>query len=227
MAKSWGFERRRQCLVNTVNFLKTDGRLVALLNGGKKEIVINGIEGIGSFFFRFIESDNKEGEITLSLHVSGIDAYIKRVIFSFERIEGSQVALVGCVQGNSIYYEKDKELQKSLYGLRPRALLIFVLQSVLPLIGVSFIYGVSNREHIFSTKHSLSRKLGKRVNVLVFNYDAFWQELGGRRLSSGWFELPLNVLSRDLVEIPSKKRSIYRKRYELMERIAREVRTLF
>lgn len=224
MAKSWSVEDRSKCLINTINFINSNGFFSGIFNAKKKQVFINDLENKGCIILIFSSTDNKEGEITLSLHVTGIDSYIKRVIFSFDKHEGALVARIGCVQGNFIHYATEKDLQKIFYGLRPGALLIFVLQIILPSLGVHLIHGISNKEHVFSSKHRLSKKLGKKIRTLVFDYDAFWQELGGSRLSTGWFAIPMTPTKRDETHIPSKKRSMYRKRYEFMEHVKSQLK---
>ena len=56
------------------------------------------------------------------------------------------------------------------------------------------------------------------------NYDEFWQENGAQRGDKYW-QLPLQVEQRPLEEIQSKKRSMYRKRYQLFEQIEQGIRT--
>ena len=62
---------------------------------------------------------------------------------------------------------------------------------------------------------------------LLFNYDEFWQENEGVLNTQGYWELPLTIERKSLDEIQSKKRSMYRKRYEMLDIMAQAIQKFF
>jgi len=57
----------------------------------------------------------------------------------------------------------------------------------------------------------------------LFNYDEFWQENQGVYHAPYW-RLPLEIERKPLEDIVSKKRSMYRKRYEMLDSLANDIR---
>lgn len=62
---------------------------------------------------------------------------------------------------------------------------------------------------------------------LIFNYDEFWQENNGILNAKGYWQLPLSIERKPLEEIQSKKRSMYRKRYEMLDQLEAELAKRF
>ena len=74
------------------------------------------------------------------------------------------------------------------------------------------MYAVSDE-----ARHHRSSYFGSGPKAFSLNYDEIWQERGGHRYTDEFFVLPVIGAKRDLATIPSKKRSMYRKRYELID----------
>ncbi|MFC0309726.1 VirK/YbjX family protein [Gallibacterium trehalosifermentans] len=129
---------------------------------------------------------------------------------SFAIIDKNRL-LIASIQGPSGENAAEivKKLTKQLHGMRPMFMLVECFKWLaqhwqLQLIGIP---------HKAQTKIRLhgSKKI-------YMNYDEFWQENGGSYQQNYWF-LPLLVERRPLEEIQSKKRSMYRKRYELFDQV--------
>ena len=60
---------------------------------------------------------------------------------------------------------------------------------------------------------------------LLFNYDEFWQECESTLVEDYW-QIPTVLERRPLEEIQSKKRSMYRKRYEMFDNMTAEIQSL-
>ena len=58
----------------------------------------------------------------------------------------------------------------------------------------------------------------------VVDYDAIFQESAGK-LGKYW-TLPLNFETKSLEEIPSKKRSMYRKRYAMLDNLLANMQSI-
>jgi uncharacterized protein VirK/YbjX len=163
----------------------------------------------------------KEGELVLSFNCDQLGKIVA-VAFSFEEIEKDcWVCRIGCIQGhgkNESY--SSKVAQKQLYGLRPKSLAILTVQELSRHLGITAIYGAGDiiqayrRKHIihFHSKHGIK-----------FDYDLFWSESGGRPESDGWYKLPLTPIRRNIQEIKSTKRSLYTKRYQMLDELSLKI----
>ena len=55
------------------------------------------------------------------------------------------------------------------------------------------------------------------------SYSEFWLSLNGEALKSGLYQLPLAMPRKPLEEIASKKRAEYRRRYEFMDMLEKQL----
>ncbi len=160
-----------------------------------------------------------EGELVLNLFMG--DLRVVSLAFSIGGdVLGTTCIYVGALQGihRGIPHEQSlaiyRDLTKQLNGLRPKPLIVDVLRMMATQLGANRILAVAddNRQH----RHPYFGKRERRS--LASNYDEIWQELGGRLDSeSGFYDIPLQYSDRDLSEIPSKKRAMYRRRYEMLD----------
>ncbi|OOF84315.1 hypothetical protein BKG92_00120 [Rodentibacter ratti] len=127
--------------------------------------------------------------------------------------------LIASMQGP--YYENAQELikkaTKDLHGIRPMFMLMHVFRELAKhwqcdLVGIP---------HKAQGKYRLSAR-----SKIQFNYDEFWQENQGVYQAPYW-QLPLDIERKPLEEIASKKRSMYRKRYEMLDRLTTEITSRF
>lgn len=105
--------------------------------------------------------------------------------------------------------ERARLATKALQGLRPKAALLLAAQEIAGALRLKDIYATSNEGHVFA------RYKGLRKRVLA-DYDQFWEESQGERLSRYVFRLPMTKPMRDLSTYPAKKRSQIRSR-QLLE----------
>ena len=106
-------------------------------------------------------------------------------------------------------------ITRGLYGLRPKALLIYGLQQLAACWGVAHLQAVSDGLHIY--RHFQARR------NLAASYDEFWAECGGAQGADGAFDLPVAFIPRDISTIRVNKRQMYRRRYAMMEGIAEQI----
>lgn len=167
----------------------------------------------------------REGQLVLNLFDG--DLRIVSVAFSFAvGPAGERSILIGAVQGihRGVPSEESlaiyRRVTKSLCGLRPKAFAIEVLRILARSLRIERMFGVSeaNRLH----RHPYFGCRGEET--FASNYDELWLERGGRfDSSSGFFEIPVADVSKNLVEIPSRKRALYRRRYEMLDEIRADV----
>jgi uncharacterized protein VirK/YbjX len=168
----------------------------------------------------------KEGELALSLECDQLGGRITSVVFSIEEKRKDQwVCLIGCIQGHKNKNVQDafKVMQKSLHGLRPNSLIIYSAQELIRNLGFSAIYGIGNSIHISNRKHTINFPWERNI---TFDYDNFWNEIGGRNLNNDWFEISLTPTRKNIQDVKSHKRSMYLKRYEMLDNISQQISTL-
>lgn len=158
----------------------------------------------------------REGEVNLFFSQDGIKLAI--VTFAVTEQQGEKVAIVGGIQGahRDTPHELIRSATKACYGLFPKRLLMETLALFCKATGISQIQAVSDTGHIFrSWRYRLKKK-----SLFHASYDEFWQTLNAVPLSSKLCRLPTTFARKPLEEISSKKRSEYRKRYELLDALA-------
>ena len=160
-----------------------------------------------------IEYDERmrfEGLMTLKLWVNDIELYYLHFVLS------PQGAFVGGIQGAKGQLELNKVFTKVAYGLRPQNFVYFAFTQMCVAWQQPKIWGIMNAYHVYQNE-------SKSQNKVVFDFESFWQELGGQAFSDEWMLLPSEYIQKPLEEIVNKKRSTYRKRYALMEEIANAI----
>ena len=58
---------------------------------------------------------------------------------------------------------------------------------------------------------------------MPFDYDGFWTEADGKLETDGWFHLPARLQKRDATEMKPNKRSMYRKRYAMLDAVSAQI----
>jgi uncharacterized protein VirK/YbjX len=128
--------------------------------------------------------------------------------------------LMGNVQGPSIgrgSLDDNRQLTHAAHGLRPPYLLLRALRSLAAAWGVSGLTGIDPDNHV-------KGRWNLRDSRLKFDYRAFWSENGGCRSGLGNWALPLVLPTRELSDVPSRRRAMYRRRYEMLDRLDDTVR---
>lgn len=155
----------------------------------------------------------REGEVNLLFRQDGVQ--LAMLTFAVTTVGGERVAMIGGIQGahRDTPHELIREATKACYGLFPKRLLMETLTLICAETGVTKIEAVSDQGHIF---RSLRYRLKKR-SLFHASYNAFWQTLNGQPSGNKLYSLPLSFPRKPLEEIASKKRSEYRKRYDLLD----------
>lgn len=109
--------------------------------------------------------------------------------------------------------ELNKRLTKEAFGLRPQNLLIATLQSLCSAWNIDNLIGID-------PKHQVKRKQNTARQGFKFDYIALWNELGALKNFSGYWSLSTQMPLRELAEVPSHKRSQYRKRNEFLNQLS-------
>ncbi len=157
----------------------------------------------------------REGQLSFNLFLGTKRIYT--IAFSLFQDGSSIGALVGAIQGRDIDGALDlyRDLTKSSQGMRPRDLLFETFRMFCSEIGVNQILAVSDAFR----HHRDQEYFGKTFKKASANYDEIWTERGGVRFSPTFFELKVTEPEKDLSTVPAKKRSMYRRRLEMLRRI--------
>lgn len=169
----------------------------------------------------------REGELVLNLFQR--DLRIASIAFTLCRTDTELCIFIGAVQG--IHKGVESELSLSIYrdltkdfeGLRPRSFLIEVIKYIAINIGVEKIYAVGD-----GYRHHRHPYFGAHKALeLAANYDVIWLEHGAIPSErEDFFEIPMMLSRKPLDSIASKKRAMYRRRYELLDDTFKKIDTV-
>ncbi|RDU68712.1 DUF535 domain-containing protein [Helicobacter cholecystus] len=208
-AKFCASERLKYIKYNLIAIeeLLSDELFYRLLNG--EQVVVYtlswGLECVLTFNGAF-----EEGFLAIRLRSDGLTFY--HCSIAFAPFRGKRVIFIPCMQGLGNTQEvrnKIKESTKKNFGIRPQNLLLETLRILGKFWGDSTILAVRQTQQV------RYKPLGKR-NYFV-DYDEMWKDLGGE-LDGEYYKL-IDVKRKDLNEIPSQKRSMYKKRFALLEEL--------
>jgi hypothetical protein len=170
--------------------------------------------GIRLFYDNLFE---KEGDLSLMLHDEEKKEPIIAMTFCVSSNQpGNREIFVGGLQGCSL--SKDRELvvgvTRGMFGLRPKAALLFALKQLAYVWNIPMIRAVSNQ----------NRVLPPHNQPIKANYDQFWIESSGELNEDGNYSLPTMDSQRASTEIRRNKRSMYRQRYQLLAELGEQLR---
>ena len=166
-------------------------------------------------------SMDKEGDSTILFRNSeGIP--LAELTFTLCEYQGKRTMFIGGLQGAKweIPHQEIQNATKACHGLFPKRLLVEAAMTLGAAFPVEQIVAVSNATHIYRSWRYRKKKEGK----LLADYDSFWSSIGGEKQDNGNFMLPLVMPRKPMEEIASKKRSEYRRRYELLDSLIQQVK---
>jgi uncharacterized protein VirK/YbjX len=174
----------------------------------------NGPFSLRLFYHNIFE---KEGELSLLFYDERRKAMVFALSFCVSLCRpGRREIFIGGLQGFKTANEREYvvAVTREFFGLRPKALLVFALQQLAALWDVAAIHAVSNQ----------TRNLRHRPKHIQADYDQFWRESGAALEPDGNFTLPVAFVSRDLASIKPNKRTMYRRRYQMLDKLGEAIR---
>jgi len=136
----------------------------------------------------------------------------------------TKTILIASVQGikdpRRNILELNKQLTKQAFGLRPQNLLVATIQTL------CFAWGIENLVGI-DPKDQVKRRINTERQGFKFDYIGFWAELGATKNFSGYWTLSNKTPIKEIADVPSHKRSQYRKRNQLLDSLATNTFNLF
>lgn len=170
------------------------------------------------FILRFYPGLRKEGLLSLCLKLNGTDLY--QVVFWLGEDDENNAALfIGAMQGPNGSNSKDmvKHATKLCHGYRTKNLSIYLTQIFARSLNLQKIYAVTNAGYYANNHIRLDRKLKT-------SFSDFWKEIGGAPTDDlRFFELPLTEERKSYEEIPTRKRAVYRRRFEFLDEVEENV----
>ncbi|HEY0210979.1 VirK/YbjX family protein [Acerihabitans sp.] len=177
------------------------------------------------FYLRFDSLDhlNREGEATV-LFCDEQDVMLAEITFAFTPGQGATL-FIGGLQGarRDVEHETIQLATKSCHGLFPKRLALEAVMLLASNLGVARILAVGNGSHMYQDL----RYSCKKKRFLHADYDNFWLSLNGQSNEQGYFQLPLCIARKPLDTLPSKKRAEYRRRYDLLDQLTRQINAHF
>ena len=165
-----------------------------------------------------------EGLLVLSLWDGQDRIYSLSFIFGSDNL--MRVVYVGGIQGAKLpdVMTRYREFTKAAFGMRPRDFLIEMLRNLCVAFDVREIRGVSSDNHVSQEKRSMGSASDCEIKL---SYDDVWIERGGRSDGAGFYSLTPEANRRDLLAVPPKKRSVYRKRYDALDQMEKNILSTF
>jgi uncharacterized protein VirK/YbjX len=160
----------------------------------------------------------KEGELSLNLHVDGVVVFV----LSFTIIPGwviesesEEVLLISRLQGTNGYYPQIRAATKALHNVGPAALLLSALHGFAKAFGIERIAGVSAvRQSSFTEQLSGSYKSA---------YDDFFLEIGVSKNASGLFLSPIPPEAKPMPSVKRGHKIRTREKRQFKRQLAEDV----
>lgn len=169
------------------------------------------LENIGKLKVKlcYIASLGKEGEMTLLLDLNDEDLY--SISFSFYEDDNNLEFIIYGIQSRSaVDPDTIKQVTKKMHGVRPRNYLFFILRQLCEVFSVNKISAIRSKFHVANCSHV------RKTDKFQANYDQYWEEENGIK-GYKFYTLPLIEKRKSMEDIASKKRSMYKKRYTMLD----------
>lgn len=167
----------------------------------------------------------REAELALSI-VNGEGQRLYSCAFSLAGSAERLILMIGSMQGPEPAVDnaqdRVRELTKEGHGLRPKSLLVQLVLQLAQSMGAAEVLAVRKRAHVFQAK----RYSSKQKANLQADYDELWQEFDARDVDANFVALQAQP-RKPLEEIASKKRAMYRRRYEWLDQLELAIREQF
>lgn len=224
LSRRWNEAQRLLVLQEHYDFMRDRlpgvWRTQVVENGG---LILAAIPGAGGVSYQVRLRPEvpfeKEGELALTLIQTPHQGRLAAVALTVARAGQDRPALfIGCIQGEErgLPPESTKHAAKDLHGLRPKNLLILVVQQLAGQWGLDAIRAAGNSIHVYRSWRFAFSSIPGKVHL---DYDAFWIEMGGRPDREGFFSLPLQTPRRTREEMKPNKRPMYARRYAMLDEL--------
>ena len=167
----------------------------------------------------------REAELAFSV-VDSIDMRMYSAAFSFIKDGDGMSLAITSIQGSDPSAKDPqgalKIITRQAFGLIPMHLVTDLVFMFAKACGARRVIAVKSSHHVFQDIHY--RKLSRKVYC---DYDSIWAVFGAKDTDIEGFSEISEEPRKDIASIPSKKRSLYRKRYALLDELSASVQKLF
>ncbi|WP_407400112.1 VirK/YbjX family protein [Anaerovibrio sp.] len=167
----------------------------------------------GAYLY-YEDGHRKEGMMSVVLRLDVRALYL--IVFWIAKDKNGKWAMwIGAMQGPNMDDAKDvvKKITNRCHRYRTKNLILYVAQAVARNLGLEKIYAVTNFGYYANNHVRMDRKLKT-------SFSDFWQEAGGHPTDDERFdELPLVEPRKTMEEVPTRKRAVYRRRFEFLDNI--------
>lgn len=225
--KDWNASKRFSSITKHYTLLKDMPKFLDVSDGIPKKIVsLNTFSPNTAIVLDKPRWFVREGEIVLNIFQN--DLRVMSLAFSLGYYQNETVLYIGGIQGIHSGVPSDNSLEiirsltKDFNGLRPRSFVIAVLRMIATRVGTTKLLAIdqAHRHHLHPYFKSPTKSVSKT------NYDEIWKDNEGVAGNDGFYQLKTSIAHKDLSEIDSKKRSMYRKRYEMLDQIQQTISVL-
>ena len=160
----------------------------------------------------------KEGLLSVILRLDDDPLY--QIIFWIAQDKNGYWSMwIGAMQGPNMDDAKDivKKITNKCHRYRTKNLILYIAQVVAKNLGLEKIYAVTNYGYYANNHVRVDRKLKT-------SFSDFWVEAGGHSTDDErFYELPLVEPRKTMEEVPTRKRAVYRRRFELLDEIEESI----
>lgn len=173
------------------------------------------LDGVPLSLSLFYEpGQRKEGILSVMLRLAEKPLY--QMIFWLSPNKAGEPSMwIGAMQGPNMEDAREivKKATKLCHAYRTKNLILYATQAVARTLGVAHIYAVTN-EGYYTNNHV---RMDKKLKT---DFSDFWREAGGRETDDSRFdELPLVEPRKTMDEVPTRKRAVYRRRFEMLDEL--------
>ena len=167
----------------------------------------------------------REAELAFSV-VDSIDMRMYSAAFSFIKDGDGMSLAITSIQGSDPSAKDPqgalKIITRQAFGLIPMHLVTDLVFMFAKACGARRVIAVKSSHHVFQDIHY--RKLSRKVYC---DYDSIWAAFGAKGRDIEGFSEISEEPREDIASLPSKTRSLYRKRYALLDELSASVQKLF
>lgn len=212
------FDERARLVEKHMEFLVTHLQedVVLSLYAGKPYVLWESQDEMGHLRFELFyhPGQRKEGLLSIVLRLDEHDLY--QMMFWIAPNKAGEWALwIGAMQGPNMENAKEvvKKVTKRCHAYRTKNFILHATQEAAKALGLKQIFAVTNYGY-YANNHI------RRDRKLKTSFSDFWKESGGRPCADQrFYELLMTEYRKTMEEIPTRKRSNYRKRYALLDEV--------
>lgn len=218
---TWPSSKKQAVIKGHYQFVRDRATVLSFPLDGEKQIASIHVD-LPDLRLVLDKSDwfQNEGEVVLNLFIGETRAYSLAFSLGYENAQA--VAYIGAIQGcghGLDALQRNRLITRSAFGMRSRDLLFAAFRILCTELNIERILAADKASSVVD-----SRYFGGGTRYRHASYDVVWAEYGGIATEdSNMLEIPVQLRFRDLSDIPSKKKGMYRQRYQMLRALQSEI----